>query len=137
MTVFGDTKFEGNEGFFVNLSNPVGATIGDAQGQGTIINDDGAGGGSTFVSELRHGYVEQENLAATGGVANADFYSLSQKPFSSYEVLVDATSGDIGPTLEVDRIAPDGTTVLQSSAAVGLGFSRSVICVSYVAVPEK
>ena len=126
VTVNGDGKFEGNESFFVNLSNASGATIGDAQGQGTIINDDGAGGGSTFVTELFHGYMEQDNLAATGGVANTDFYSLSQKPRSSYEIVVDATSGDIGPTLAVDRIAPDGTTVLQSGAAVGLGFSRSL-----------
>ena len=31
---------EPDETFFVNLSNPVGATILDGQGQGTIINDD-------------------------------------------------------------------------------------------------
>jgi hypothetical protein len=125
VTVNGDTKFEGNESFFVNLSNAVGATIGDAQGQGTIVNDDGGGGGATFVSELSHGYIEQDNLAAVGGVANTDFYSVSQKPYSSYEVLVDATSGDINP-LELDRIAPDGTTVLQSSAPVAQGFTRSL-----------
>jgi hypothetical protein len=126
VTVNGDTNFEGNESFFVNLSNPVGATIGDAQGQGTIINDDGVGGGSTFVTELFHGYVEQDNLAAVGGVANTDLYSISQKPLSSYEVLVDASSGDIGPTLELDRVAPDGSTVLQSAVATGPGFSRSL-----------
>jgi hypothetical protein len=38
--VNGDTKFEANETFFVNLSNPMGATIADGQGQGTINNDD-------------------------------------------------------------------------------------------------
>jgi hypothetical protein len=126
VTVVGDTKFEGNETFFVNLSNPTGATIGDAQGQGTIVNDDGVGGGSTFVSELFHGYTEQADLASTGGAQNADFYSISQKPLSSYEVLVDATSGDIGPTLEVDRIGADGTTVVSSSVPTGPGFSRSL-----------
>ena len=31
---------EPDETFFVNLSNPVGATILDGQGHGTIINDD-------------------------------------------------------------------------------------------------
>src|SRR5207249_3280659 len=39
--VNGDTKFEPNETFFVNLSNPVNATISDNQGVGTIVNDDG------------------------------------------------------------------------------------------------
>src|SRR5437867_4472088 len=33
--------FEPNETFFVNLSNPVNATISDNQGAGTIVNDDG------------------------------------------------------------------------------------------------
>ena len=40
VTVLGDTVFEGNETFFVNLTNPVNATIADSQGQGTIVDDD-------------------------------------------------------------------------------------------------
>ena len=38
--VSGDFSFENNETFFVNLSNAANATIGDAQGVGTIVNDD-------------------------------------------------------------------------------------------------
>ena len=38
--VNGDTKFEPNETFFVNLGSPVNATISDGQGVGTITNDD-------------------------------------------------------------------------------------------------
>ena len=38
--VLGDTKIEPNETFFVDLSKPVNATFADAQGQGTIMNDD-------------------------------------------------------------------------------------------------
>ena len=40
ITVNGDTTSEPDETFFVNLSNPGGAAIGDAQGLGTIENDD-------------------------------------------------------------------------------------------------
>jgi CSLREA domain-containing protein len=40
VAVVGDMTVEGNETFFVNLSNPTGASISDAQGQGTINNDD-------------------------------------------------------------------------------------------------
>jgi len=36
----GDTLVEGTEQFFLNLSNPVNATIADAQGVATIIDDD-------------------------------------------------------------------------------------------------
>ncbi len=38
--VKGDVVFEGDETFFVNLSNPNGATIADGQGLGTIIEDE-------------------------------------------------------------------------------------------------
>lgn len=41
-TVNGDTNVEANETFFANLSNPTLATIADAQGVGTIIDDDAA-----------------------------------------------------------------------------------------------
>ena len=38
--VNGDVTFEPNETFVVNLSNPVNAVLGVAQGTGTILNDD-------------------------------------------------------------------------------------------------
>ncbi|MEA9581291.1 putative Ig domain-containing protein [Xanthomonas nasturtii] len=38
--VNGDTLSEPNETFFVNVSNVAGAAVSDAQGQGTIVNDD-------------------------------------------------------------------------------------------------
>jgi large repetitive protein len=40
--IVGETIFEADEVFFVNLTNPVGATVADAQGKGTITNDDTA-----------------------------------------------------------------------------------------------
>jgi glucose/arabinose dehydrogenase len=40
VTINGDTTFEANETFFVNLTNPVNATISDNQGIGTINNND-------------------------------------------------------------------------------------------------
>ena len=39
--VKGDTQKEANETFTVKLSNPTGATLADAVGLGTILNDDG------------------------------------------------------------------------------------------------
>jgi len=127
VTVVGDTVMETNETFFVILSNPVNASMADPQGDATILNDDVAPG-ATFVTELFHGYSELEDLAAVGGVPEADLYRIAQKPYSSYEVLVDATSGDIGPVLAVQRTGPDGATVLQNSdpIAAGLDFSRSL-----------
>ncbi|MEP6568164.1 MAG: lamin tail domain-containing protein [Acidobacteriota bacterium] len=40
VTVNGDLNIEANETFFVNVTNVTGAVIGDAQGRGTIENDD-------------------------------------------------------------------------------------------------
>ena len=41
ITIIGDTKLEPNQTFVINLLNPTnGVTIGDAQGLGTILNDD-------------------------------------------------------------------------------------------------
>lgn len=43
VTVNGDTTVETTESLFLNLSNPTnGATLGDAQGLGRIVNDDAA-----------------------------------------------------------------------------------------------
>jgi hypothetical protein len=38
--VIGDTALEPNEAFFVNLGSPTNAVLGDAQGQGTIQDDE-------------------------------------------------------------------------------------------------
>ena len=40
VSVKGDDKYEADETFFVVLSKPVNATIGDGIGTGTILNDD-------------------------------------------------------------------------------------------------
>ncbi len=40
VTIVGDSMPEPNETFFVNVTNIVGAVAGDAQGLGTILNDD-------------------------------------------------------------------------------------------------
>ena len=79
--------------------------------------------------ELSHGTDELYDLAALPGpVADEDVFRIDQKPYSSYEVVVDATSGDIGagsgPLLQ--RLGPDGTTVLQDSLPIGVGPSRSL-----------
>ena len=48
--VNGDRRVEPNETFFVNLTNAKNATLGDAQGRGIIVNDDGKSTASKFTS---------------------------------------------------------------------------------------
>lgn len=77
-------------------------------------------------NELIHGSDQLHDLAALAGpAADQDFFRVSQRPYSSYEAVVDATSGDIGTTLNLDRTDAAGV-VQQSSTAPGLGFSRSI-----------
>jgi uncharacterized repeat protein (TIGR01451 family) len=96
---------------------------------------DNSASASTFVgqarAELTHGTQALYDLAAQPGpAADQDVFRISQKPYSSYEVVVDATSGDIdagtgaGPLVE--RIGADGTTVVQASSPIGTGSSRSL-----------
>jgi VCBS repeat-containing protein len=53
--VNGDTASEPNETFFVNLTGPTNATLGDAQGVGTIQNDDNQSPTATPQSGLTTG----------------------------------------------------------------------------------
>jgi hypothetical protein len=104
------------------LAATAGADVWDIQQD----NDNGIG----TDNELIHGSMQVHDLGALAGTADQDWYLLEQKPFSSYEIVVDETSGDIGSGKGplVERISFDGSTVLQSSQAVGngLGFARSL-----------
>ncbi len=77
--VNGDTTPETNETFFVNVSNVVGATVGDAQGLGTIGNDDIA---LSFVHDLQGSGsatpIPPATVVRVEGVATADFQAASQ-----------------------------------------------------------
>jgi uncharacterized repeat protein (TIGR01451 family) len=78
--------------------------------------------------ELSHGTSLLADLASLGGAADQDLYAIRQEAHASYEVVIDGTSGDIGQDQgpELERLAADGTTVIQSSVPSGLGHSRSL-----------
>jgi uncharacterized repeat protein (TIGR01451 family) len=101
-------------------TDPVSANNTDLETTSVVARSDG---------EVMHGTRTRFDLAALPGpIADEDRYRIRQFPFSSYEVIVDETSGDIGagtgPT--VDRMGADGSTVLQSSQPAGSGPVRSL-----------
>jgi hypothetical protein len=107
-------------GFALASGSAAMADVWDVQTQ----NDNSAAGTE---NELVHGSDQLHDLGALPGpAADNDWYQISQKPFSSYEVVVDATSGDIGTGLVVTRTNSSGSTVLQTSDPVGVGYSRSL-----------
>lgn len=115
------------------LATTAGADVWDTQ----TDNDNSIG----TDNELIHGSLQVHDLGVLSGptAADQDWYLLSQKPRSSYEIVIDETSGDIGSGKgpQVDRVALDGTTVLQSSLPVDnqLGFSRTMRFQNLLATP--
>ncbi|MCC8432068.1 cellulase family glycosylhydrolase [Reyranella aquatilis] len=51
VATIGDATVEANEGFSIVLSSPSGATLADATGTGTIVNDDVAAGPTLAISD--------------------------------------------------------------------------------------
>jgi hypothetical protein len=115
--VLGDTVVEPDETFLMNLTGPINATLGDAQGVGTIGDDDAA---SLSSNELAHGSVQHADL-----LVRPDLYRIGQKPYASYEVVIDGTSGDMVP-VTLERLAGNNVGVLQSATPVAVGDSVSL-----------
>jgi uncharacterized repeat protein (TIGR01451 family) len=81
-----------------------------------------------YGKELAHGSRLLRSLdgAVTPG---EDRFLVAEAAAASYEVVVDATSGDLAPisgALSLDRLGVDTATVVQSSVPVGTGHSRSL-----------
>jgi hypothetical protein len=119
VSVLGDTAVEPNETFALRLSAPVNALLPDDAAGGVIVDDDAV---SLSTLELTHGAVLRAD--ASGGTP--DFYRLGQAPRASYEVVLDAVSGDAVPGLVLARLAADNATVLQSASAGGTGSAASL-----------
>ncbi|MEC7838641.1 MAG: Calx-beta domain-containing protein [Chlamydiota bacterium] len=111
-----DTKFELNENLFVNLTAPTNATITDAQGEGTITNDDAQptisisdetvteGGTLVFTVTLSNASyqditVDYATLDGTATVADNDYTVIS--PAQTLTFL----SGSVSETISVVTIA--------------------------------
>jgi hypothetical protein len=131
VNVLGDTTVEPDESFAVNLTSPSGATLGDAQGQGTIADDDAP---SLATRELQHGTRLSDDLSGQTGTPGQDAFRVYQAPRASYEVVVDAVSGDAAPPVLV-RLAADNATVLQTGTAAGAGGSVSLRWENTAAAP--
>jgi hypothetical protein len=122
VNALGDQGVEPDETFALNLSAAVGATLADGQGVGTIADDDAP---TLALRELAHGSSLSDDLSAQTGLPGQDAFRLSQAPWSSYEVVLDAVSGDASPAV-LERLAADNVTVLQTATGTGVGSARSL-----------
>jgi uncharacterized membrane protein YgcG len=100
--VVGDTKFEANETFYVNLTDPSGATLANTQGVGTIINDDNGtppvvSGATIKPTQITVQYYDAIGMDAST-VQNPANYSLVGN--STGNVSADITSIAYDPTTQ-------------------------------------
>ena len=101
VTVNGDTTVEPNETFVVNLSAPSGATILDAQGVGTITNDD-----SAALPTLSIGDVSV--IEGNSGITTATF-TATLSAAASGTVTVGYSTANGTATAGSDYVAQSGT----------------------------
>lgn len=118
VNVVGDAVVEEDESFQMTLSNPVQGTLGTAQTEGLILDDDAV---PLSNDELLPGWWQRGDLAA-----QPVYYRIAQAARSSYEVVVDELSGDAAPGLLLERLASDNATVLQAGTVTGTGTSVSL-----------
>lgn len=120
VTVLPDTLPEVEEDFVLQAIGVDNTDHSVSIARGTIVDDDGSS--PQAARELAHGSLHRGDLRADPGpAAHVDRFRLALSPRASYEVVVDGTSGDLGTPLLLERVGADGSTVVQSGAAVGTG----------------
>jgi hypothetical protein len=114
-----DTVVETDESFFLNLSAPSHVVLANTQATCLIIDDD--------APTLSHNDVGEgsEGTFSLGVVPAVNYFRVGQRPRSSYEIVVDGATGDVVP-LNLERLAADNATVLQSASPVSGGASLSL-----------
>jgi hypothetical protein len=110
VTIVGDTLDEPDETLFLRLSSPVGATIGDGEGQGTIADDDLPPAVSTIAT-----LTVPEGSGGTPTFASVD---VSLSAVSGREVTVDFATADGTATAGNDYDPSTGTLVFPAGQTV-------------------
>src|SRR5437667_412255 len=98
--VNGDTTSETDEAFFVNLDTPTNATIADAQGVGTVLNDDTQP--TITINDVRHskGTARHTSYDTTFSLSNSSY-----QPVTVHY----ATADDTAKVSDSDYTAASGT----------------------------
>lgn len=101
VTINGDSQFESNETFTVTLSNPVGGSISDPSGTGTIQNDDT----QPTIS------INDVSLAEGNAGTTAFTFTVMLSNPSSQTVTVSAQSADVSANGGSDFVVLPATTL--------------------------
>jgi hypothetical protein len=141
--VQGDVTFEDSETFLVTLSAPTGgATLGNANGTGTITNDDPAPAGTLSIDDVSHsegnsgtttytftvsraggtaGAITADfTISAPGGAGNADSGDFAGGSIFSGQVSF--ADGETSRTISIDVV---GDTVFEADEAFTVSLSNA------------
>ena len=103
--VIGDVTVEGNEFFGISLSAPVNARIVDGQSFGGIVNDDGAGPVTSFMTVNNPTVTEGD-----AGTVNATF-TVSMEPAATGTVSVNFATANNNAVSGLDYNQQSGTLI--------------------------
>ena len=117
VSVLGDTLDEANETFYVNLSSPTNATLSDAQGLGTITDDD-----ASPTMSINDVTVTEGN----SGTTNATF-TVTLAATSGQTVTVSAQTASGTATSGTDFTATGPTTLTFSAGTTTQTFTVPVL----------
>ncbi|MEO8358559.1 MAG: M4 family metallopeptidase [Vicinamibacteria bacterium] len=100
----GDAVIEGNETFFVNLTDPLFATIADGQAVGTIVDDDTEP--NVTPTSARFMALDSSARTTLGGTTPEIWYAVQlfanrSYQFSAWPVADDETSGAVSISLDL------------------------------------
>lgn len=123
VAVNGDVDFEANEAFTVTVSAVSGATVADAQGLATIINDDsGCGTSATKISALQGSGTNSPLAGVAGttieGIVVGDYQGTSANSLRGYFVQEEDADADGSAATSEGVFVFEGTAPL---AAVNVG----------------
>ena len=104
VTVLGDAIQENDETIFLNLSNIAGASLGDNQGRGTIVDDDGI---QAFIGDA-------QVIEGNSGTADLVFPVTLAGGVSQQDVSVNFATADGTAIAGVDYVSTNGALVFPS-----------------------
>ncbi|HEY6189226.1 MAG TPA: Calx-beta domain-containing protein [Pyrinomonadaceae bacterium] len=134
VTVNGNTINEPDKTFFVNLTNPQNAALNDAQGTGTIVNDDVSGlqlssNSYTVNEDAGHATITVTRTGDTSGAASVQFATSDLAGLNNCEV----NTGDASARCDYTAI---GGTLNFLAGESSKTFTVPVINDVYVEGPE-
>jgi hypothetical protein len=124
VSVNGDTTWEPDETFFVNLSNPTNATLGVSQGQGTILNDDigpdryEPNDTVSSASNLGKGTNFSQTSLTLHTASDVDYYKFTPNKNGTYNISITTNQGT--GTLNLSVLSSQQTLVASGQSATGV-----------------